>query len=271
VSGLALSRDGNRLAISGTTEGNEDVWMYDLAQKTLSRLTFASEPDLRPIWEPDGKTLTYIAITGGSRSLWRVSADGSSQPSEFFAWPGQLVQEASWAPDGKTLAIRVGPRPGTGRDIGYMVPGQDSVPTMLVNSKFDEETPRLSPDGKWLAYASDESGKLEIYVRPFPTGGGRWQVSTDGGSEPLWSRRGDELFYRSGDQHLTAAQVRTAPTFSVGSRTRLFRTLNYGADPTYTRYDATPDGRRFIFARQPPSDRDLIVALNWAEELKRRK
>jgi len=270
VSGVALSRDGNRLAISGTVEGNEDVWLYDLAQKTLSRLTFASEPDLRPIWEPDGKTLTYIAVTGGSRSLYRVSADGSSQPSELFAWPGQLVQEASWAPDGRTLAIRVGPRPGSGRDIGYVVLGRDSVPTMLVNSKFDENTPRLSPDGKWLAYASDESGKLEIYVRPFPAGGGRWQVSTEGGSEPLWSRRGDEIFYRSGDQHLMAAQVHTAPTFSVGTRARLFRSLNYGADPTYTRFDVTPDGRRFIFARQPPSDRDLIVALNWAEELKRR-
>jgi serine/threonine-protein kinase len=270
VSGVALSRDGNRLALSATVEGNEDVWLYDLVQKTLSRLTFASESDWRPIWEPDGKTITYVSMTASLRSLWRVSADGSSQPSQLFAWPGEFVQEASWAPDGKTLAIRVGPRAGTGRDIGYVVPGRDSVPTILINSKFDENTPRVSPDGKWLAYASDESGKLEIYVRPFPEGGGRWQVSTDGGSEPLWSRRGDELFYRSGDQHLMAAQVHTTPPFSVGSRVRLFSTANYGGDVTYTRYDVTPDGRRFIFARQPPSDRDLIVVLNWAEELKRR-
>ncbi|TFG50131.1 MAG: hypothetical protein E4H38_04035, partial [Gemmatimonadales bacterium] len=270
VSGMALSRDGNRLALSATVEGNEDVWLYDLVQKTLTRLTFASETDWRPIWEPDGKILTYVSMTSSSRSLWRVSADGSSQPSQLFAWPGEVVQEASWAPDGKRLAIRVGPRAGTGRDIGYIEVGRDSVPTMLANSKFDENTPRLSPDGKWLAYASDESGKLEIYVRPFPEGGGRWQVSTDGGSEPLWSRRGDELFYRSGDQHLMAAQVRITPTFSVGSRVRLFSTANYGGDVTYTRYDVTPDGRRFIFARQPPTDRDLIVVLNWAEELKRR-
>jgi serine/threonine-protein kinase len=267
---VAIAPDGRRLAASYIAEGNEDVWIYDIAQRTMSRLTFEPGVDFRPVWSRDGRTITYVSNRSGERAIWRRPADGSGTAESLFARPGRPVQDARWHPDDRTLLFREGPAGATQRDIGMLVPGRDTTPTMLLTTTFNESTPRLSPDGRWLAYVSDESGRREVYVRPFPGPAGRWQVSTDGGTQPLWAHSGREIFYRAADGALIAADVRAGATFEVGARRRLFSTTMFDGDADYTTYDVTPDDRRFLFIRQAGGTRELVVVLNWFEELRQR-
>jgi Tol biopolymer transport system component len=160
--------------------------------------------------------------------------------------------------------------PGAG-DIQAIRPGIDSAPTPLVATAFTETSPALSFDGRWLAYCSNESGKNEIYVVPFPnTRAGKWAISTGGGTEPVWSHRGTELFYRDASGNLVAVEVNTNPTFSFGRATVLFPAAGYTSRPFTPQYAVAPDDRRFLMVRPvgTGSPDNIIVVDNWFEELK---
>ena len=182
---LALSPDGTRLVVSIAEEtgGTTDLWVYDLRQHTLSRLTSEGPLNDRPTWNPDGKRITFISDRGGRRWLLTVPWDGSG-PAESLLVTRRTLQEAEWSRDGRVLVYRDGPGGRTGRDIYYIRPGVDTAPHPFLTSEFDETSPALSPDGRWLAYMSDETGRSQVYVRPFPrVDDGRWQISApvDGG------------------------------------------------------------------------------------------
>ena len=186
-----LSPDGRRLAVR-ITEANIDLWVYELERRTLSRLTFDDGEDETPVWSPDGRWVTFAGDREGTRRLLRKPADGSGEEEEL-ATLQEHVHATSLTPDGKVLAFET----GTGGEIGdvWLVPTEgDRTPTALLSTPFNERGARFSPDGRWLAYASDETGRNEIYVQPFPGPGRKWQISPEGGEEPVWARNGRELF-----------------------------------------------------------------------------
>jgi serine/threonine-protein kinase len=263
-----LSPDGERIAVAVAREGNTDLWLYDVNRDTLSRLTASGGEDEGPIWTPDGKRITYYYGMAGPFQIYSRSADGSGEPEKIFK--GQNSQRPeSWSPDGKVLVFSEND-PATGFDIWSLdIEGSKAEP--ILNTTFDELHGALSPDGRWLAYVSDESGTYEIYVRPFPGPGGKWQISTDGGDNPKWARRGKELLYRDGDKMMTVS-VTTEPELRVGKPSLLFEwrhppRLFEGLHRRY--YDVTPDGQRFLMVegQESGASRQLHVVLNWAQEL----
>ena len=268
---LALSPDGTHLVVSITADATRsiDLWVYELRQGTLSRLTYEGQLNDRPTWTPDGRRITFVSDRKGGRALYTVPWDGSG-PAESLLTTSRLLQQAVWSRDGRFLVYRDGPGGRTGRDILYLRPGVDSAPHPFVASEFDESSPALSPDSRWLAYVSDETGRNQVYVRPFPGAGGRWQISTDGGTEPVWAPDGRGIYYRTPASELVRAEVQTRPAFAVGARQRLFSTAAYVGSPVTQMYALSPDGRRFLFMKGEAGARQLIVVVNWFEELKHR-
>ena len=176
----------------------------------------------------------------------------------------------SWSPDGKALVFGEISQ-ATAADIWALRFDGDRKPQPLLASPANEGNAKLSPDGRWLAYTSDESGRSETYVQPFPQSGRKWQVSTDGGDEPVWSRNGRELFYTNGDR-LMAVDVTTQAIFSVGSPRLLFQGRYAHSTTSSAGYDVSPDGRRFLRVQpiEPdPPNNQINVVINWFEELKR--
>ncbi len=265
---LSLSPDGTRLAVSIMREsGGLEVWVKQLATGPLARLAFDGLVSYRPAWAPDGRAVTYISdITEGSGLLERP-ADGSGSATVLAQMP-RGIDEGFRSRDGRWLILRVGV--GGGRDIYGLRPGIDSAPVALIATEFQEHSPALSPDGHWLAYVSNESGRHEVYVRPFPNvGAAKWQVSTSGGSEPLWANGGRELFFKNRNAELMAVSVQTRPAFRILSSQPLFSVRGYYTERLHTSYAVSPDDRSFIFVRQlGPDEGRLVLVLNWFEELK---
>jgi len=260
-----VSPDGRQIAVEVDELDlvNSDVWVYDMAQHTRTRLTFDQSAH-RPIWTPDGRRIVYSRGQFGQGDLSWIPADGSG-PAELLL----VAPEDQWAgdvtPDGRTLLFRSGGG-GPVRSIHTLsLQGPRTAQPFLAN-QFDNHSPSLSPDGHWVASVSNESGRLEVYVRPFPGSGGRWQVSLDGGSEPVWAANGRELFYRNGTKMMVAA-IALHPTFTVGARRELFEG-NYVNDPVYRSYDVTRDGQAFVMVRSPKPSADFIVVLNWFDQLR---
>lgn len=246
--------------------------MYDLARGTLTKLIEAGVVSPYPLWAPDGKSITFKAPLGDPFNLYRIPADGTGAPErlttgETITWPG------AWSPDGRVLAFVVlGPGPGNS-GIRLLKLEGDRKPQPFLSQTVAAPGPVFSPDGHWLAYASNESGRREVYVAAYPGPGGKVQISIDGGEEPVWSRNGRELFYRAGDGEtkMMAADVMTQPAFSVGKPRVLFegRYLLGGGSPAG--YDVSPDGQRFLMVKggdEAPAQIDMV--LNWSDELKRR-
>jgi eukaryotic-like serine/threonine-protein kinase len=210
-----LSPDGRRVAV-GITEQDFQVWLYDLARETLTRLTLEGNSNSNPAWTPDGKRIAFVSNM--VRSFFWQLADGSGglerlTTSEYNGAPN------SWSPDGQLLAF-IEINPTTGSDVWVLRLGDRKAQPFL-RTPFNEGGPRFSPDGRWLAYVSDESDRWEIYVQPYPGPGGKWQISTDGGTEPVWNPNGRELFYRSGDK-MMAVDIATQPGFAAGRPRVLF-------------------------------------------------
>jgi serine/threonine-protein kinase len=261
-SGPRFSPDGRHVAVS---VGEASIWTLDRVQGTLTRLP-ADGASLRPAWSRDGRRIAYVRQVGSQLDLRIVSADGSSPPESLLVMPpGLQPWHVLFAPDGRSLVVRsVG---GSGvRDIWLKRPDSAAL-VPLLQSPANEVSPALSPDGHWLAYTSNESGRAEVYVRSFPGMSGRYQVSLEGGEEPVWSPRGNELFYRSGAA-LIAAEFRGGDSFEVLRRTTLFSSNEYGdLDGTYQDYDVSPDARHFVIVRRSFRMSKLQVTLNAFQNL----
>ena len=280
-----LSPDGQRIAYS--TLGREQrVWVYDVARGTATQLTTEGGCGW-PVWTPDGKRVVFTSTRTGQSNLYWQAADGSS-PMERLTTSAYPQFPGSFSPDGATLAFLEG-NLDTKWDILLLDLRSRSV-TPWLNSRFNEWYPEISPDGHWLAYASDESGRLEVYVRPFPGPGGKWLISQEGGQEPLWARNGKQLFYRwTGGQgahvweeghkwverEVWVVDVRTDGGFSVSKPRLLFKVpgLGLGSGIPNRSWDLSLDGQRFLMVKseekKPQPVTEMILVQNWFEELKR--
>jgi Tol biopolymer transport system component len=263
-----LSPDGRRLAL----EIDDQVWLFDFSRETLTRLTFEGSNG-NPSWTPDGKR---IAFQSDENNLFWQLADGSGERERLTTNESAQNSNAwspdSWSPDGQSLAFTE-LDPTTGRDI-WVLRLSDRTPQPFLRTPSNESAPRFSPDGRWLAYVSDESGRYEVYLQPYPGPGGKRQISTEGGTEPLWNRNGRELFYRSGNK-MMAVQITTQSGFAFGSPRMLFDAGQY-MPPTgpysypFPNYDVSPDGQRFLMITKENKPQ-INVVVNWFEELKRRE
>jgi Tol biopolymer transport system component/tRNA A-37 threonylcarbamoyl transferase component Bud32 len=263
-----LAPDGLRVVTS--LRGNtEDLWLIDLTRGTSSRLTAEAHTSF-PVWMPDGQRLTLASAKEGSYSIYWRPADGSAPDERLLSgtWPNYPF---SWSPDGKVLAF-VSVNPKTLQDIRVLSVDQKGASKPFLETQFREGAPAFSPNGKWIAYVSDESGRFEIYVRPFPGPGEKWPISLEGGNEPVWPRNGRELFYRAGDT-MMVVDVQTTPTFSAGKPRKLFEKAYERSLALWANYDAAPDGQRLLMVRQENASAQathINVVLNWLEELRQR-
>ena len=218
----ALSPDGRRVAARGTEEDNIDVWVHEVERALKRRLTFDPDIDSRPLWSPSGEEIAFGSLRQGNIDIFSRPADGTGEPV-LLVGTELDKRPYDWSSDGKYLLYTVAHREN-GRDLWYLKRKEDGSgfePVPFLQTAFNETAPQTSPDGRFVAYCSDESGQYEVHVQPFPEGGGKWQVSTNGGTQPRWSKDGKELFYVEGDM-LIAVVVRTTPSFSSGSATSLF-------------------------------------------------
>jgi serine/threonine-protein kinase len=272
---LALAPDGRRLAVgAGSGAGDLNIWIKQLDRGPVTRLSFGGG-DRRPAWSPDGRMVAFIRDTGSTSIVTGRYADGSRPDTTLFRLDRQ-VQEVEWSRDGKWLVGRTDNGNAGAGDLVGVRSGGDTTPVVLVASSFTELHPAISPDGRWLAYTSNESGNNEVYVRPFPnTNDGRWQASTAGGQTPRWSRDGRELFFIDGNFRMVAAQITASPSFAVGELRSLFSVAGYALDGFHQAYDVTPDGRSFIIAAprqisattRPPS---FVRVDHWFRDLEAR-
>jgi eukaryotic-like serine/threonine-protein kinase len=272
ISNFALSPDGKALAVDVVQNGLNSVWVKQLPSGPYSRLTFGDTGSMRPTWTADGRSLVYLSDVGnaGGRPMMR-RADGTGGAQALLStksyW-GQALQTR----DGRWLVLRKSIfEPGKGDIFGARMGDTTLVP--LVTGPATEADAAVSPDGRWLAYASEESGTAEIYVRPFPdAGSARWQVSASGGSDPVWSRSGRELFYLSAQAEMMRVDVAPGAAFRISSPERLFSTTPYTSIPAVPAFDVSPDGKQFLMLRETsPSERnELIVVQNWVQEMRAR-
>jgi serine/threonine-protein kinase len=269
-----LSRDGTRVAIDVGGPPDRDIWMWDLRRQTLQRFTLDPAGNPMLAWSPDGQRLAFGSDRFGVANLFWQAADGTGEPERLLE-SDRIQMPFSFAPDGRLLfSADVA---GQGRDVHALSMDGSRRVERILYGPTNEGNAEVSPDGRWIAYDSDESGQFEIYVRPYPDtyGGSRWQISSGGGKQPLWSRDGRELFYRDFGGALLAASVTLTPTFTPGPVVKLFENASYfgsGSSMSGRTYDLSLDGSRFLMIKQQAIAGDaaaLIVVLNWFEELKR--
>lgn len=266
-----ISPDGTRIAIDMSDGIDRDVWIWDLRRSTFER--FTRDPAHNPLvaWSPDGRYLYYGSERSGRSNVYRQPADGSGT-EELVGVGEDLQMPVSFSPDGRLL-VSVGPS-GPQRDLHLLDPEGERRLVPLIQGSANELWAEVSPDGRWVAHDSDESGQFEVYVRPL-AGVGRWQVSSGGGSQPLWSRDGRELFYRRPDGAVMSVPVTTGPGgFEAGGPRALFVDPSYSGAGTQgggRTYDVAPDGRRFLMLKQlqSPVPTQVVVVLNWFQELQR--
>jgi len=264
-----LSPDGKIIAVDAESSENQDVWLIDVTRQTRTRFTFGSSREFLPIWHPDGLRLAYTSEVGKSRTCFLKSVDGTGEPKELSS--GYAVD---FTKDGKyVILVRTGK--DAQDDIWYMTMEGEKEAVAFLDSPADEDWLAISPDGKFLAYESDETGRDEIYIKPFPGGGGKWQASVDGGRRPLWSKNGDELFFTR-ENDLYALSVQSDPDVVLGAPQKLFGGTEIGVS-LIRRYDVDTDGKRFVVVQtQDPEDEDqlnnsFVVVENWFAEFKDRR
>jgi serine/threonine-protein kinase len=274
ISGPAVSPDGGRIAYALGASTDADVWVFDVARGTRTRLTFNERgADWRPTWSPDGKSIVYSsagAMGGAGSRLTVKPVDGSSEEKSLSS-KGNLQVPGEITPDGSTIVFSQNVAGNWG--VWKTSAVEQTEHEVVMDTPASEIAPRLSTDGRWLAYQSSESGRPEVYVRPYPGPGGKWQISTQTGTEPIWSQRGMELFYRSGDSLYSVSVVASESSIEA-SRPRARIRIPAGGGVTVGSYDLTPDGAAVVAARQIQRDRDVAplrrvrVTLNWFERLR---
>lgn len=266
-----ISPDGQRVAttIRDRETGNADIWVCELANDTLTRLTSGTNYDGEPIWTPNGQWMTYT--TAGrlhTPDLSWTPADGTGTADALLSMDNAQFP-TSWSPDGSTLLF-TDEHPDTNYDIWLLPVAADGKTQPWLNTPSVETAAMFSPDGRWIAFQSDESGRFEVYVQRFPVAGRKHQISTQGGTEPVWAPDGRTLFYREADR-LMAANVTLSDELSAARPTLLFERRYSAVDPAITaNYDITADGERFLMVKDAEQDLTHInVVLNWTEAVTR--
>ncbi len=262
-----LAPDGRRLAVIHgriIAGSGGDVWLHDLTRETSSRVTV--DGGGYPVWMPDGRQLVFTK--GGPDDIHLKSFDGGGVEERFLGGFSGGSRPFSWSPDGRFLAF-VSVSPVTANDI-MVIDRQDKTEARpFLKTQFGEGAPMFSPDGRWIAYVSNKSGRNEIYMRPFPGPGEEWTISTEGGVEPVWARNTGELFYRQGDA-MMSVDVTTGPTLVVGKPRRVFEGRYATSGAFFANYDVTPDGKRLLMVKGSVQDEpaQINLVLNWVEEVK---
>jgi eukaryotic-like serine/threonine-protein kinase len=308
-----VSPDGTQVALTIAEVTKSNIWIWDLARKVMTPLTLDETTDAFPLWTPDGNRIFFSKIGMGKNGVYWKAANGTGKEERLIPVTDRSLSPSSWSRDGKTMILEDtagsvgsmgmiigrgllagrgmieafasrggssfgGGATGSASDIIVLPMEGERVKKPLLQEKFLEINPQVSPDGRWMAYTSNESRQNQVYVRPFPqVESGRWPVSTNGGSEPRWSHTGRELFYR-GDDSMMAVAVETEPTFKLGVPKTLFK----GAYYSYMshNWDLSRDGKRFLMIKPmqstsetsaaPPPRPKITIVVNWFEELKQR-
>jgi serine/threonine protein kinase/Tol biopolymer transport system component len=270
-----ISPDGKQIAIGrGLTESNDrDIWILDVARAVFTRFTFEPHQDYAPVWSPDGTRIAFASerLGANKRDIFVKSANGSGQGS-LLADVNRIATPLHWSPDGRQLLFQT--RGEAGQSGLWVLPQPEGKPVPYLDGTRNASHAQFSPDGRWVAYMSNESGQNQIYVQSFPTGAGKFQISNDLGDEPRWRRDGKELFY-VGTQGIMAVDIRTSPKFEAGipkpiSSPLLRQKLTYVHGSPY-RYDVAPDGKRFLILAPvgDPAAAPINVVLNWQAGLGR--
>jgi serine/threonine-protein kinase len=274
-----FSPDGKQLAFTLFGTKGADVWIYDLERDTPTQLTFTGPGQFEMAWAPDGKHIAFGSASGNTTGLWWVRSDGSGEPQRLLEGR-TLMRPQSFSPDGKHLAfdetisgqVDIFTLPLDISDPDHPKPGK---PEPFLNTPFVEVDSAFSPDGRWIAYESAESGRGEIFVRPFPGPGGKWKISTEGGKFPTWSRSGRELFYLGEDDRIMVAGYATQGDSFVPGKPRLWCETPIVRTGFFRPFDLAPDGKRFaVFPRPEAEDGKgslhVTFLLNFIDELRRR-
>lgn len=269
--GLALSPDGSRLATTIAADGERQIWIKQLPRGPALKLTLDGTTNHRPVWLPNGQTIAFISNRRDIASLYRQPADGRT-PAEVVIDLQRPVWEGAWSPVGDWIVFRLDDGVAH-EDLWATRPSIDTATIGVSTSHPDTEVmPSFSPDGRFIAYQSDESGRPEVVVRPFPrVADGKWIASVGGGTQPHWSRSGSELFYVNADRHIVAASVTTKPDFEITSRTTISNVAVASLGFANRVYDVSPDARRFIIIRSDSTretQREIILFQHFVERLK---
>jgi eukaryotic-like serine/threonine-protein kinase len=261
---VALSPDGSRVAVQRIVLEANDIWTIDLARGVPSRFTLSPDVDDDPVWSPDGKTIAFSSVRDGIPGIYQQHPGGAGAAELLFTNHAS-VHPTSWSPDGRFLLFEQ-TDPISASDVWVLPLQGNTAPYSYVATPFSESDAHFSPDGKWIAYTSDESGRQEVYVQSFPDLGDKVQISTRGGVSPRWAPDGHELYFLSIERQLMAVPIRLTNPLQAGSPTHLFHTsIGLGAN----RYVPSPDGKRFLFsvgiAESSPAE--IVVVLSWADHL----
>ena len=263
-----ISHDGKRVAVDiiDPATGRSDVWTYDLARNVATRLTFGPTENTFPIWSPDDSRITFSSSRNGNGDIYEKPSSGTGEDQPVFVEPSSFKNVSAWSRDGVLAYQAIATTSKAGWDL-WTYSLADKKPALFLSTPATETMPSFSPDGRWLVYTSDESGRPEIYVQPFPGRGGKWQISPEGGRDPIWGPDGKELFYVALDNKLMAVDVRTASGFEASAPRALFDTHLKGLPGR--KFDISPDGTRFLLNSMigEVKANPMTLVQNWAAEL----
>jgi Tol biopolymer transport system component len=262
-----LAPDGSRIALGYISAENYDIWIYEIARGTMIRLTLDPANDFFPLWSPDGRDVVFGSLRVPVSGLFSKASDGSGVEEQLLTNP-YFRYPYSWSRDGDELVMEED-NPDTGSDIVMLSMDGSGAVSPVIRDPFDQTNPQVSPDGNLIAYESNESGRIEVYVQRFPEPGDKRQVSTRGGSEPLWGRDSRELFFREGE-NVIAVPISAEPLLKSGEPRVLFGGDYVRAD--YRAYDYDRHSDRFLMMKNDDSESHpagIHVVVNWFDELKR--
>lgn len=270
-----LSPDEKRVTF-GSSEpegGGSDIWLMELARGTPTRFTFDPAIEAVPLWSPDGSRIVYSSDRDGPMNLYLRAADGAGEAEPLPKNDNNNKFATDWSADGRLILFQV-QDPKTNFDLWVLSLSGEQKPYSYLHGDFSEVQGRFSPDGKWVAYASNDSGSWQVYVQSFPAPGGKWQISNNGGAQPQWRRDGKELFYISSDRKLMAVDVKAnGSTFEVEAPKELFglRLQTVGLPGARNFFVASADGQRILVASVPEEriTTPMTVVLNWTADLRR--
>jgi eukaryotic-like serine/threonine-protein kinase len=257
-----LAPDEKRIAFGRSDQsGNDDVWVMDLIRGTTSRLTFDPADDNLPIWSPDGLRILYPNRRSGAFDLYVKSAAGTGQEEVLVKLGTPTGWGTNWSRDGRFILYEI-PGANTGEDLWVAPQFGDRKPFPYLQTQFNESDGSFSPDGRWVAYVSDESGRNEIYVQAFPLSGTKFQISTGGGTEPTWRKDGTELFYLAADRNLMTVPIKLGATLEAGAPKSLFPITVTEQNHSFA---VANDGQRFLIGTGAGGEKALpmTVVLNW--------